>query len=150
MSTTSGGLNVFASQKKFFDYLSSVIPWDVIDAEVPDGENVHLVSGVLRPYVVVRFTDLLKASGQSSFGGTRQDGYYSMIQTLSVAPSGLQALELSSLVNDKVVGHVIDVNCGPLEKDFGGGSLNIKGVNSNPSFFVSIAAFRFLTNMNPE
>lgn len=150
MSTTVGGLNTFATQKNIFDYLVAEIPWNVIDAEIPDADNIHDVNGTITPYVVVRFSDMLKASGQNSFGGGRQDGYYSLVQVLCVADTGLHALELASLVNAKMIGYTPDANSGPLEKDFGGGSYTIKGVNTKPSAFVSISAFRYLTNMHTE
>ena len=144
------GLDIYTSQQAIFDYLTEQIPWEVADAEIPDAENVHLVNGMLKPYVVVRFSDTLKASGQASFGGPRRDGYFGLMQTLSVAPTGLKALELASLVNDKMIGYQPTPNDGPIEKDFGGGSYAIKSVNSKPSFFVAIAAFRFLTNLSQD
>lgn len=150
MSATVGGLNVYATQKGIFDYLSAEIPWEVVDAEVPDSETVLMVSGVIKPYVVLRFSDSLAASGQNSFGGPRQDGYYSLFQALCVAPTGLKALELSSLCNIKLLGWQPDVNSGPITKDFGGGSMAIKGVNTTPSFFVAISGYRYLTNMETE
>lgn len=149
MSEEVGGLNVFASQKAIFDYATAEIPWPVIDAEIPDSETVRMVNGVVQPYVVMRFSDSLAAGGQGSFGGVRQDGYYSLFQAVCVARTGLKALELASLCNDKFIGHQATTNDGPISKDFGGGSLTIKGVNTNPSFFVSITAFRFLTNLQP-
>jgi hypothetical protein len=147
MSTTVGGLNVFATQQSIFDYITDNIPWEVIGGELPDAENIQLVNGVLKPYVVVRFSDSLKASGQASMGGPRQDGYYSLVQTLSVAAKDSDARELSSNLNMLLLGYTPDVNAGPLEKDFGGGAFSIKAVNSRPTAFVSIAAYRFLTNM---
>jgi hypothetical protein len=145
------GLDVYTSQQAIYDYLvGEIAPLEVLDAEIPDSETVHLVNGVLKPYVVIRFSDTLKASGQASFGGPTKDGYYSLVQTLSVAPTGLKALELAGKVNRKMIGYQPTTNDGPIEKDFGGGSYGIKGVNSKPSFFVAIAAFRFLTNLQPE
>lgn len=150
MSSTVGGLNVYATQKNLFDYATAQIPWEVVDAEIPDAETVRLVNGVLKPYVVMRFSDMLKAGGQTSFGGPRWDGYYSLVQMICVATTGLKAQELQSLVNEKMIGYTPDANAGPLEKDFGGGSMNIKAKGSVPGFFVSIAAFRFLTNLQPQ
>lgn len=150
MSTQVGGLNVYASQQAIFDFATANIPWTVIDGEVPDSDTVLMENGVLQPYVVMRFSDMLSAGGQASFGGVRQDGYYSLFQAICVAPRALQALELGSLCNDIFLGHQPTTNDGPISKDFGGGSLTIKGVNSTPTFFVSIVAYRFLTNMQPE
>jgi len=145
------GLDLYTSQKAIHDYLvAEIAPLEVLDTEIPDSDTVHLVNGELKPYVVVRFSDTLKASGQASFGGPRRDGYYSLVQTLSVASTGLKALELASKVNGKMIGYQPTPNDGPIEKDFGGGSFAIKGVNTKPSFFVAIAAFRYLTNLQPE
>lgn len=150
MSSVPGGLNVFATQKHLFEYLVSEVPWTVVAGEVPDSENVRMVNGVIEPYVVVRFSDILRVGGQGSFGGARLDGYYSLIQTVCIANSMFDSLELASLVNDKMLGYTADENSGMLTKDFGGGSFSIKGDNSRPTFFVSIAAFRFLTNLQTE
>jgi len=150
MSATVGGLNTYATQKGIFDHLTAEVPWQVVDSEVPDSETVLLTNGVLKPYVVLRFSDSLAASGQNSFGGPVQDGYYSLFQALCVAPTGMKALELQSLCNIKLLGYQADSNSGPVTKDFGGGSMAIKGVNSSPSFFVAISGYRFLTNMATE
>lgn len=150
MSEVVGGLNVYASQKAIFDYAQAEIPWDVIDGEVPDSATVQMVNGMVQPYVVMRFSDMLSAGGQGSFGGVRQDGYYSLFQAICVAPRALQALELGSLCNNIFLGYQPTTNDGPISKDFGGGSLTIRGVNSTPTFFVSIVAYRYLTNLQPE
>lgn len=141
------GLNLYTTQQTLFDYIDAQIPWKVVDAEVPDADTVLMVEGEIEPYVVVRFSDLLGASGQNSFGGPTYDGYYSLFQCICVGSTGLEALHLQSQVNTSLIGHVPDVNSGPITKDFGGGSLAIKGVNTSPSFFVAISAFRYLTNM---
>lgn len=141
------GLNTYTTQKAIFDYLTANLDFDVVDTEVPDADSVRLVSGVLVPYVVVRFGDALANGQQMSFGGPVHDGYYSPMMALSVAPSGLESLELASKVNQLLIGYTPDANSGPITKDFGGGSMSIKAPNSKPSFFVAITAFRFLTNM---
>ena len=150
MSTQVGGLNVYASQQNIFDYVTAQIPWEVVDGEIPDNETVQMVNGIVKPYVVMRFSDMLAASGQNSFGGPKSDGYYSLFQAICVGPSAKSARELQSLCNLKLIGYQPDANAGPVTKDFGGGAMTIKGVNSTPSFFVSIAGFRFLTNMQAE
>lgn len=141
------GLDTYTTQQTIFDYLSANLGFDVVDSEVPDAGSVILTNGVLVPYVVVRFGDALANGQQMSFGGPVYDGYYSPMMVLCVAPSGLEALELSSAVNKLLIGWTPDANSGPLTKDFGGGSMAIKAPNSKPSFFVAITAFRFLTNM---
>jgi hypothetical protein len=150
MSTTTGGLNIYATQKTIKTYLQGALPWPVLGGEIPDAYNVRMVNGEVDSYAVVRFSDLLKASGQDSFGGPRQDGYYGLVQVISVAATDDEVLELASMVNNVMIGHVPDANSGPITKDFGGGSYDIKGVNSQPSFLVAITAFRFLTNMEPN
>jgi len=141
------GLDTYTTQKATFDYLTANLDFDVVDTEVPDADSVRLVSGVLVPYVVVRFGDALANGQQMSFGGPVHDGYYSPMQVISVARSGLEALELGTKVNKLLIGYTPDANSGPITKDFGGGSMAIKAPNSKPSFFVAITAFRFLTNM---
>lgn len=151
MSSTPGGLNVFATQKKLFDDATTYfngIGWDIVDGEVPDSETVKMTSGVVKPYLVMRFSDILAASAQASFGGPTYDGYYSLFQVICVGDTGMHALELASLTNQYFIGKIPDVNSSPVTKDYGGGSLTIRGVNSKPTFMVSIAAFRFLTNMS--
>src|SRR6185437_3595227 len=104
-----------------------------LGGEVPDAYNLHLVNGQLDPYVVIRFSDSLKASGQTSFGGPRQDGYYGLVLVICVGANDDEALELQSMCNAAMIGYKVDDNSGPIEKDFGGGSYAIKGVNSSPS-----------------
>lgn len=147
MSATVGGLNTFATQKNIFEYLKANLDFDVVDTEIPDSTTVQRVNGELIPYVVVRFSDSLANGQQQSFGGPRHDGYYGLAQMICVARTGMESLELASAVNNLLIGYTPDANSGPLTKDFGGGSFNIRGVNTSPSFVVSIVAFRFLTNL---
>lgn len=147
MSSTPGGLNVFATQQTIITYLENNIGFDVVDGEIPDGTTVKMVNGTVIPYIVTRFSDVLATQNGSSFGGPKSDSYFSQFELIFVGPDGASVRELMSKTNTLLIGWTPDFNSGSITKPFGGGAYDIKGVNSSPSFIVAIAAYRFLTNL---
>lgn len=140
------GLDNFAVQQAITEYLQSVIPFSVSTGAFPTVDSLPFVDGHLVPYVILRFGDLLPRSGDTSFVGPTNDGYYSLFDALVVAETDVTARELSSKITRNTLGLVVD-NAGAVRKGFGGGSFAILDSNKNPVAFIATASFQYPTNL---
>lgn len=140
------GLDNFSVQEAITTYLDSAIPFDVSTGSFPTAESLPFVDGHLVPYVVLRFGDLLPRSGDTSFVGPTNDGYYSLFDALVVAETDVTARQLASKVARNTLGLKVD-NASAVRKGFGGGSFAILDSNKNPIAFIATASFQYDTNL---
>ncbi len=143
-----GGLDLFSVQQSIKQYLIDEIPqWRVTSGGIPTAESLPFVDGVLEPYVILRFSDMMPQSGGASFGGAKWDEYYSYCDALCLGQTDDDARELVSLVNSKLIGAPF-YNASELGKNYGGGQYAIYSeANRQPVAFIATSTFRYQTNI---
>lgn len=141
------GLDVSGTQEAVFDYIVSNAPtgYQVIEGDVMDAYTIEEVDGVRQTTLIVQFSDLLSSSGDQTFGGPVQDGYYFLTRVYAVAATAAKCRKARSVANQMLLGVKLD-NISAIHKEFGGGSYALGEANSKPIAFVAISAFRCLTN----
>lgn len=139
------GLNNFAIQQAIKAYAITNFPQEVVSGEIPDGENLHLDNGVVKEYVVLRFSDIMPTSRSGSFMGARHNGYYSYFDALCVGPTDDKARELAAMSNDIFLGQKFP-NAGEVGTNFGGGVFAVSSGERLPSAFVAVTSFRYELN----
>lgn len=141
------GIDLFPTQQAIKTALVDEIPWKVVSGGVPTAETLLRVDGVLNPYVVLRFSDLMPAARGGSVGGALYDAYYSYVDALCVGQTDDEARELASLVNAKLLGRIFP-NTDQIRRNFGGGMYAVESGNRLPEAFVAVTSFRFNTNVD--
>lgn len=145
------GNDLVTAQNLIRDYIKATLNWPVETGGVPDATTVRQVNGVVDPYVVLRFSDQMPASGDGSFGGARYDGYYSYLDAICVCGpdkdiSDGDARALMTRVNRILLGQKFE-NTGQLSKAYGGGVFVLPQNNSIPLAYLGICSFRFNVNV---
>lgn len=143
------GLDLNAVQVAITDYVKARFPNIAVETgSVPSAESLPFVDGMLDPFIVLRFTDMLPASGGQSFGGPVYDEYYGYVDALCVGQTDDDARELATLVNMRLIGKTVP-NGGTLKKAFGGGQYAIiSEANRQPVAFMLPASFRYAINVD--
>jgi hypothetical protein len=102
------GIDIFPTQQAIKAALDAEIPWEVVSGGVPTADTIAVrrVEGILNPYVVLRFADIMPAARGKSVAGPLYDEYYSYVDALCVGQTDDEARELASLVNAKLLGRV--------------------------------------------
>jgi hypothetical protein len=141
------GLDNFETEQLILAYAKANINWYVDSGAVPDATTLHYNNGSLDPYVIVRFSDVMPTSGGGSFLGATNDEYYSYVDFMCVAATDVEARELRSVVNRKMIGKRFP-NTGELNKRFGGGIFSISLDAQHPLAFIAIASYTYSTNLS--
>lgn len=140
------GIDVYPSQQAIKAALTVEIPWRVVSGGVPTAESLLRHEGVLDPYVVLRFSDLMPSARGGSVAGALYDDYYSFVDALCVAETDDEARELASLVNARLLGRTFP-NTGQIRRNFGGGIYAVESGNRLPEAYVAVTSFQFSTNV---
>lgn len=140
------GINLFKIQQDIKAYMVANVPWYVDSGNVPDARALRSVNGIIDPYVILRFSDMMPTSRGSGFGGAIYDDYYSYVDCLSIGSTDTEARELASLCNRLLIGKKF-INTGEVVPNFGGGTFAISLNDEHPLAFIAVSAFRFSLNM---
>lgn len=144
---TSVGLDLFSLQQEVKAYFTANVPWFVTSGGVPDAYSLHYNNDVLDPYLVLRFSDGMPTSGDSTFGGARYDGYYSYVDGLCIGATDDEARELAGLVNRLIIGKKF-TNSGEISPIYGGGTFAISLDSQHPLAYIAVTSFRFDYNIS--
>lgn len=148
------GLDLFSIQQDIEDYVRdrlSTDPWDyeVYTGAVPEAETLVMRDGVLQPYVVLRFSELMPVGRGSTWAGTEEHEFYSYVDAMCVARTDTDARQLSGMMNRIMLGKIFP-NTGEIRKIYGGGTFAVPDAKRIPVAFLSLASFAFNTNLtNP-
>jgi len=145
----AGGIDLFDIQESIKEYIADSFPLINVDSgAVPTAESLPFVDGILEPYIIVRFSDMMPPSGGQTFGGPVYDEYYSYVDALCVGPTDTDARQLASFVNSFMLGKDF-YNAGTIKKNFGGGQFAIAAeAGRQPIAFIAVASFRFPVNVS--
>lgn len=142
------GLSIAEAQNGIFDFIEANAPagYQVVEGDIDDAFKIQQEDGVRQTTWVVQFSDMLPKSGDTSFCGPTNDGYYSIFRIYSLGSTARAARTAGSMANQLILGKTLP-NVSSISKEFGGGSFTISEANSRPIVYVSIASFRFMTNI---
>ena len=140
------GINLFKVQQDIKAYMIVNVGWYVDSGNVPDAHTLHLNNGVLDPYVILRFADMMPTSNGGGFGGAIYNEYYSYVDCLCIGASDTTARELASLCDRLLIGKKF-TNTGEVMPNFGGGLFAISLNDQHPLAFIAVTSFRFTFNM---
>jgi len=77
-------ISIEAIRTDILDYLTTNVAIEVYRGGVPELATLQYENGLLKPYAVLNFGDILKVSN-GSFAGSRSDGYMQSINIYCVA-----------------------------------------------------------------
>lgn len=142
------GLDLFSIQQAILAYVDSKFPdLSVTSGGVPELETLLFQNGVMEPYIVLRFSELMPASRGSTWNGATDYEYYSYVDALCVGKTDTDAREVMSLVNRIMLGKKF-ANASEVRKIFGGGGFAVSDATRVPVAYVSVASFAFTTNLD--
>lgn len=142
------GLDLFSVQQAILNYVEACFPnLLVTSGGVPELETLIYQDGVMEPYIVLRFSELMPASRGSTWDGASTYEYYSYVDALCVGKTDTDARETMSLVNRFMLSKKFD-NASELRKIFGGGGFAISDATRVPVAYISVASFAFTTNID--
>jgi hypothetical protein len=140
------GINPYRVQQRIVDYAGTVLKEPIFEGGVPSPETiVRDGNGNIRPYVVMRFSDVSRDYRGNSMAGPRLDSYYGFCDFVCVAADDRTARAVSGNVMDKMTGFTPDEG-GPFTKVGGGGEFTILDGRDKPAAYVSITGYRYALN----
>ena len=77
-------ISIEAIREELFDHLQTELPIEVYRGSVPELATLQFENGILKPYAVLNFGDIIKNSN-GSFAGSRTDGYMQSVNVYCVA-----------------------------------------------------------------
>lgn len=110
---------------------------------IPTYDNLHLSGGVLKPYIVVSYGDIIQ-QGSRNFSGTRGDDHVLPVRFMAVAPTAKIARQIRVKLTDAFTGFSPDY-CGELVKRGGGGTFTV--INPNDVIVAYVAPVNFRTSL---
>lgn len=135
-------LTLEAAIKSITDELDD-LPQDWYEEGVPEFSSLHLTGGVLKPYFVVQFADIIQGFGRS-MAGTRGDDHDFPVRFMAVAPTAKIARQLRVKLTDVFTGFQPDY-CGEMVKRGGGGLFTV--TNDNGAIVAYVAPVGFRTSL---
>lgn len=120
------------------------LPQDWYEEGVPTFETLHMTGGILQPYFVVSYGDVIQ-QGSTAFAGTRGDDHVLPVRFMAVAPTAKIARQLRVKLTDVFTGFTPDY-CGEMTKRGGGGTYTV--TNANDVIVAYVAPVNFRTTIN--
>lgn len=77
-------ISIETIREDILDYLNTEVSLDVYRGGVPELSNLQYNNGILTPYAVIQFGDIIKV-GNGSFTGARSDEYMQTVNIYAVA-----------------------------------------------------------------
>lgn len=140
------GLNVVAVQDIIAAHIREEFSgYQVYEDDVLDDESLLRASNKTKPYIVLRWSGLMRNGRGASFGGVRLDEYVSSVDINVVAPTPTQCRKAINVIMDKLIGW----------KPTGGGALTPEGgaalfvVNNRedkPHLYIASGRLTFAVN----
>lgn len=119
------------------------LPQSWYEDGIPTYDNLHLTGGVLKPYIVVSYGDIIQ-QGSRNFAGTRGDDHVLPVRFMAVAPTAKIARQLRVKLTDVFTGFEPDY-CGQLVKRGGGGTFTV--ISPNDAIVAYVAPVNFRTSL---
>lgn len=116
------------------------LPQSWYEDGIPTYENLRLSGGILKPYFIVSYGDLIQ-QGSRAVAGTRGDDHVFPVRFMVVAPTAKIARQLRVKLTDVFTGFSPD-HCGELVKRGGGGTFTVIAPNDAIVAYVAPVNFR--------
>jgi hypothetical protein len=107
---------------------------------IPEFDSLKFKGGVLEPYIIVQFSDIVQGVGRS-FAGTRGDDYDFPVRFMAVAPTAKIARQLRVKLTDKFTGFQPSY-CAEMMKRGGGGLFTVTSDSGAVVAYVAPVYFR--------
>jgi hypothetical protein len=120
-------------------YLETEVSLDVYRGGVPELSNLQYENGILKPYAVINFGDIMKV-GNGSFTGARSDEYMQTIQIYCVAKEVDIAEGWQIRMMDALLGYR-PAYAGEIYKRPGAGTFVVVNDSGGVEAFISTTAF---------
>lgn len=118
----------------------NTFPQSWYEEGVPTYQSLHLSGGVLKPYFVVQYGDLVQGINKS-MAGTRGDAHDLPVRIIGVAPTAKIARRLRNKAIDEFTGFSPDY-CGEMQKRGGGGVFTVTDPSDVIVAYLAPAMFR--------
>ena len=118
-------------------------PW--YEDGIPTYETLKMSGGVVKPYFLVSYGDILQ-QGSRAFSGTRGDDHTVPVRFMAVAPTAKIARQLRVKLTDHFLGFAPDY-CGEMTKRGAGGTYTITDANDEIVAYVALVNFRVTLNV---
>lgn len=140
------GINPYRVQQRITAYLKSVLKEPVFEGAVPSPETiVRDANGNIRPYIVIRYSDISRDYRGNSMAGPRLDSYYCFIDLISVSADDQTSRIVAGNAMDKFIGWVPEEG-GPVTKVGGGGEFSILDGRDKPAAMIVASGYRVALN----
>jgi hypothetical protein len=120
-------------------YLQGAVAVEVYRGGVPELSNLQYENGILKPYAVIQFGDIIKV-GNGAFTGSRSDEYMQTFQIYCIAKEVSIAEGWQIRVIDALLGYRPDY-AGETYKRPGSGTFVIPNESGGVEAFIATTAF---------
>lgn len=132
-------ISIEAIREDILTHLQTEVSIEVYRGGVPELATLQYENGILRPYAVLNFGDILKTSN-GTFVGSRTDGYTQTINIYCVAKEVDIAEGWQIRILDTLLGYRPEY-AGELHKRAGSGTFVVVGTSGGVEAFISQTAF---------
>lgn len=132
-------ISIEAIRTDLLAYLDTQVALDVYRGGIPELETLQYENGILKPYAVINFGDIIKV-GNGSFTGSRSDEYMQTIHVYCVAKEVEIAEGWQIRVIDALMGYRPDY-AGEVYKRPGAGTYVVVNGAGSIEAFISQTAF---------
>lgn len=125
--------------------LRANLPLDVYDAEVPDTKSLPTSNTLVKPYIVVYFSEPVRAAVGRGIVSSRLDTNRAGLTVQVVAPRSVDARKYADSVKNILAGYK-PPDAGELILE-GGAAADNGTANASPTAFSRYVAFSFFCNL---
>lgn len=140
------GLNVVAVQDIIAAYIREEFSgYQVYEDDVLDDESLLRVNNKTKPYIVLRWSGLMRSGRGASFGGVRLDEYVSSVDINVVAPTPTQCRKAINVIMDKLIGWK-PTGGSALTPEGGAGLFVVNNREDKPHLYIASGRLTFAVN----
>jgi len=132
-------ISIEAIREDILSYLNTSVAIDVYRGGIPELENLQYTNGILTPYAVIQFGDIIKV-GNGTFVGARSDEYMQTVNIYCVAKEVDIAEGWQIRIIDALLGYRPEY-AGELYKRPGSGTFVIINSSGGVEAFISTTGF---------
>lgn len=140
------GLNLIEVQDLIVAHIRSEFSsYEVYEDYILNEQELLKVNNRVKPYIVISWDGLSRSPANASFGGVRQDEYFSAFSIGIIAPTPSQCRRGMNIMVDKLVGWSYD-GVGVLTPLSSTGAFVIAERDGTPHLYMAMAEFTFPMN----
>lgn len=140
------GLDIVAVQDSIYNHIAATFPnYEIKQDFFLDDDSLLKVSGIVKPFIVLRWYGLNRSPINTSFAGVRHDEYSSAVDIVTVAPNPRDARRALNYVLDELIGWKVP---GGSQLTPSGGQSVVPVIDSDarPHLYLAINTLSFQVN----